>query len=265
MKTILKVFLILAPLLPITMQGQSILDDSLNRSWRFSGVNVGAGIIMDNIRNFSRQKIVAFAENPGLLQRDLQGLTEEVRPQTVGGGISLNFAFTQPGIPEKVFHQDREFRIGMALFFPREAMVTYRDEGLDTTIVFCHIQQEIALEGGYYLANRDEEGNYWRAGLGANVGITTINDLLVVEGPYLKPGTHPGLLSRSNVTNYEARFISYGRIFIEGEISNRMRRSKKFFRGFVLRYGNGIQYVPGYGLNWINHTFGIFLNFGYRV
>ncbi|HQV74542.1 MAG: hypothetical protein KBA60_11035 [Flavobacteriales bacterium] len=224
------------------------------KQWRVTQLNFGTGVESDHFSTMSLAQITAFAKSSQDMQRDLHLFEEEV--STVTSGIALyasaGFAKTKPstGEPGTI----GEVQVGVAVHTPREAMVTYKNKGLDTSIVYCNLQREVSLETAYILKGKLGKHIHIYGGLGATGGLTLDNKMVLIEGRYLEPGEHPSSQTAEEVNkkSYGAKQTYYSRLYIPFGIKYGI--GPKWQVGLDFRTGIGWQFLPGYGSNFIERS-----------
>ena len=102
--------------------------------WKMDQAYFSIGLDGNRYESMTFAHLMAFARDPDQLQRDLSGFTEEITSTTAGlafyTGATLHpFSYQQQ---KRLMHQ--ELRIGFALYTPKEAMISYKDESRDTSI-----------------------------------------------------------------------------------------------------------------------------------
>lgn len=237
-----------APLFSAAQQAASAapLPD---RTWRMTSLNVGTGVETDRFETMSLQQLMAFAKTSQELQRDLSLFEERVSTTTSGLGLFVMAGFSRPKTMPASTGTTSEVQVGVGLHTPREAMVTYRNKGMDTSIVYCNLQTELSLETAYLLRGEWSRYVHWHLGLGANGGLTLGNRMVLIEGRYLSDGEHPSQqkAEEMNKHTYGAKQVYYTRVFIPTGI--KFRIGPRWQVGMDYRLGVGWQFVPGHATN----------------
>jgi len=224
------------------------------KMWRVTQLNFGTGVETDRFRSMSLDQIMAFAVSSKELQRDLTLFEEEASTVTSGLGLyaSAGFAKIKPSTGD--YGTTGEVQVGVGLHTPREAMVTFKNKDLDTSIVYCNMQREITLDMAYVLKGKIGKHLHLYAGLGANGGITLDNKMILIEGRYLEPGEHPSSQTAEEVNkkSYSARSTYYSRIYVPYGIKYGI--GPKWQVGLDFRTGMGWQFLQGHASNYIRRT-----------
>ena len=217
--------------------------------WRMSSLNFGTGVETDRYKTMSLQQLMAFAKPGSELQRDLSLFEERVSTTTSGLGLYVLAGFSRPKTMPTSTGTTSEVQVGVGLHSPREAMVTYRHQGMDTSIVYCNLQTEISLEAAYLLRGQWSRYVHWHVGLGANGSTTVNNRLILIEGRYLADGEHPSeqKAEEMNKHAFGAKRAYFTRIFIPTGV--KFRIGPRWQLGMDYRLGIGWQFVPGHSAN----------------
>jgi hypothetical protein len=236
--------------------------------WAFSQVDFGLGIDNDHYESMSLENLMAFAKDPEQLKRDLKGMDEEATTSTAGGAFYINAGFSPLKKSEGTYRSDRMLRLGMGIHTPKEAMITYKNEGMDTSIVYCNLQSEITWEAAYLFMGTwgKNERWHWYWGGGMSVGTTFNNKMLIIAGGYLEPGEHPSSQpsDEMNKESYDAKSVLYGRVYVPYGISYATGAQKKWLFGFDFKTGVGAQKIEGESANYIKKTGAFIIGVKYR-
>lgn len=224
------------------------------RQWKAAGLNFGLGVDWDQYKSMSLERIMVFAKHPERMQRDLANLSEDATPVTAGVALYGSIAFAPLDYRTGTYRNDRELRVGVGIHSPKEAMVTYKNEDLDTSIVYCNIHGEFTVEASYVFNGQWGKRFQWYAGGGMNAGLTFANGMIIISGRYFEPGAHPSTQEshEMNQDHYKARQVYYTRAFIPFGIHYQV--SSKWSLGFDLRTGLGLQMIKGAPDNIITNT-----------
>ncbi len=222
--------------------------------WSMTSLNCGTGVETDRFETMSLPQLMAFAKTSQELQRDLSQFDEQVSTTTSGLGLFVMAGFGRTKTAPTTTNTTTEVQVGVGLHTPREAMVTYRNQHMDTSIVYCNLQTEISLETAYLLRGRWSRYVHWHVGLGANGGLTVGNKMMLIEGRYLADDEHPSQqqAEEMNKHTYGAKQVYYTRLFIPTGV--KFRIGPRWQVGMDYRLGVGWQFVPGHDSNRIALT-----------
>jgi len=231
---------------------------------QFNQVDFGIGVDNDHYGSMSLDEISAFAKHPEEIQRDLSGLVEEATTVTRGAALYVNFGYTPLNKSTGTYRNDREWRFGVGLHSGKESMLSYKNEELDTTIVYCNLQSEITIEGAYLFKGRWGKRFHWYYGAGMSLGSTFNNQIMLIASRYLKPGQHPSEQENNeeNTKTYAAKSVQYGRFYIPYGIGYGINNN--LIIGFDFKTGIGFQKIPGHSVNYIKKTGAFVLGVKYR-
>ncbi|MBK9147498.1 MAG: hypothetical protein IPM12_06730 [Flavobacteriales bacterium] len=235
------------PLQSAAQQAAVVLPNA--PAWRLTSLNFGTGVETDRYETMSLQQLMAFAKSGSELQRDLSLFEERVSTTTSGLGLFVLAGFSRPKTMPTTTGTTSEVQVGVGLHSPREAMVTYRHQGMDTSIVYCNLQTELSLETAYLLRGQWSRYVHWHAGLGANGSTTVNNRLILIEGRYLADGEHPSEQEAGEMNKHSvgAKRAYFTRIFIPSGV--KFRIGPRWQLGMDYRLGIGWQFVPGHSVN----------------
>ena len=222
--------------------------------WKASSLNFGLGVDWDKFESMSLERILVFAKNPERMQRDLQHLSEEATPVTAGVALYASISFSPLNYTTGNYSDNQELQLGIGIHSPKEAMVTYKNEDLDTSIVYCNIHGELTAEAAYVFKGRWGKRFHWYAGGGVNTGLTFANEMVIISGRYFEPGAHPTTQEsyEMNQDHYKAKPVYYTRAYIPYGIHYHV--GKKMSIGFDFRTGLGLQMIKGASTNLITNT-----------
>ena len=122
--------------------------------WRLTTMEFTLGVTTDRYNSMSLDQISAFANNPAQIQRDVSGMEEVVSTTASGLGFFAQVGFSPADFSKGEYKDNRLIRVGIGIHSPKEAMVTYRDQGRDTSIVYCNLYSELSLEAAYIFKGR---------------------------------------------------------------------------------------------------------------
>ncbi|MEM6965930.1 MAG: hypothetical protein AAF573_14275 [Bacteroidota bacterium] len=231
--------------------------------WKLNAVNIQLGVNWNEFESMSLDELMIFAKDPEQMHRDLSFMTEEATTITAGGDIKANFSWSPLNRATGTYRTHQELQVGIALHSPKEAMVAYKSETLDTSIVYCNLHSELSLEGAYVW--RGQWGKrkrwHWYVGGGMNAGFTWDNEMVLMEGKYFEPGQHPSTQPIDDVApepeRYEAKSVVYSRIFIPYGLHYQI--GKYTTLGLDFRTGRGLQFIGSEKVNWMRRSGGMAL------
>jgi len=231
---------------------------------KVSGFNAGVGVDWMKYRNMDLNRLLAFAENPAELQQDLTGLTEDVNSTSTGVTLLMNFSLTPFDALKQEYKTNREIRVGMQITSPREAMVAYKDEATDTSIVFCNLHGEVGIDGAYLVKGSLLKRLNVYAGLGSSISLTYANEMVLLRGKYFEPGEHPmeQEITEENHLTYKAKAAFYTKVFIPWGVYYQM--NEKWELGFDVRTGVGMQFISGETTTFLPRTNAFVLGMRYQ-
>ena len=223
-------------------------------STKSSGLNISmyTGLDNDRYETMSLGHVLSFAKNPDALSQDLSHLEEETTTKTAGVALYVNLGISP--IRNESRNIDREIQVGIGIHSDKEAMVSYKSEDLDTSIVFCNLHSEFTLEGAYLFKGKWGKIVHWHIGLGANGGMTYGNEMILINGGYFEPGAHPSTqpAEEMNMEKFEAKQVYYTRGFIQHGIH--LGFGPHWQVGLNMRTGMGLQFIEGADPNFIQKT-----------
>ena len=224
------------------------------RNLFFSSYDINLGVDNDHFGKMSLDRMMYMAKDPYQMERDLSGFEEEAITTAYGMAIYVNMGFKPLNKKTGTYRENREVRFGIGLHTPKEAMLSYKDAGRDTSIVYCNIQSEITLEGSYIFKSNMGKRFLWRFGFGGSLGHTFNNQMVLIHGRYYEPGSHPTEQPDEDIEKeyFQAKSVSYLRTFLIAGLSYKI--GKKWAAGFEYRRGWGVQLVGGTDPHFIKKT-----------
>ena len=224
--------------------------------WDLICFNSALGVETDRFRTMSLDQLMGFAKVSSELERDLDGFESTASTRTSGLGLFIGAGFGRKTPPADLSAPTTtsEVQVGVGVHTPREAMVTYRNKDMDTSIVYCNLHSEISLEAAWILKGQWSRFVHWNVGLGGNCGITVGNRMMVIEGRYLADGEHPSQqqASEMNKHSFGAKQAYFTRVFVPTGV--KFRVGPRWQLGMDYRLGMGWQFVPGRTTNVIEFT-----------
>lgn len=224
------------------------------KKWQSTNVYVSMGLSFADYGKMSAEGIMRYAQNPEALQKNLSQMDEEVTAYTAGLVLQTGIALSPFKASTQSFLNNQELRIGINLYTDKEAMLSYKNENLDTSIVYCNIHSELALESAYLFKGNLGKKIIWFVGTGANAGLTFDNEMILMAGRYFGPDEHPSTQEsfEENKEIFEARQLYHLRVFIPYGLH--FQASNAFSIGLEGRKGIGIQAVNGRANNFMRKT-----------
>lgn len=232
---------------------------------RISSFNASLGLDWMKYREMNLNRLLAFAENPRALQQDLTGLTEDVNSTSTGAALLLNVSLTPYNRRTQELNTHREIRIGVQFTSPREAMVAYKDEATDTSIVFCNLHGEIGLDGAYIVKGKLLKRLNGYAGIGSGVSITYANEMILLRGKYFEPGEHPmeQEITEENHLTYKAKPAFYTKVFLPMGLYYQINETWEL--GLDIRAGMGLQFIANETTAFLPGANAFFLGMRYSI
>lgn len=224
------------------------------KKWKVTKFNFGLGVDYDRYESMSLDHLMNFAQNPNEMKRDLQHLEEEVSTTTAGLALYASWSISPWSTTKNSYRNDREWRFGIGIHSPKEAMVSFKNKDMDTSIVYCNIHGEITLEGAYIRKGKWGKRFHWYWGAGVNIGATFGNQMVLISGKYFEPGEHPSTQesNENSIEKYDAKSVAYTRLYIPYGVHYSI--GKKWLLGFDFRSGIGMQKIQGEDVNFIRKT-----------
>ncbi len=234
--------------------------------WKFSELTIDVGVQSDHYPSMSLEEMMAFARDPEQMERDLQGLQEDARTITAGGIIFFQFGLNPRLRNGLGMNENRQFQVGLAFHTPKEAMLSYKNEDIDTSIVYCNLQSEINFDLSYVFKGRWGKRDKWKwyAGIGSNLGITYNNAMILISGKYFGPDEHPSEqeASEQNMETYDANQVYYLRAYVPYGIHYLLGNDRSSI-GLDFRLGIGVQMIEGQDSNPISKTNAFMIGYKY--
>lgn len=211
--------------------------------WSVRSFNLNLGLDWARYNSMTLDGLMAFAAEPEKMKRNLQGLEEDARTTTGGAALYFSLSLSPLNRSTGIYRKDQELRLGIALYSPKEAMVSYKNENLDTSIVYCNLHSELALEGAYLFKGEWGRRWQWQIGGGLNTGLTFGNEMVLMSGRYFEEGQHPSEQEQLAEERYQAKQAYYVRGFIPYGLYFKV--SEGFALGLEGRSGRGLQLIEG--------------------
>lgn len=177
--------LLLVVCLSLPTFGQDIETTLPVKKWTVSSFSVATGMQMDRYMKMDLETMRELTFNPALLDRDLNGYSEQLDRNSSGVRMGGNITLRSANQTANGF--EREIRIG-AFYSAREPIVYYTKTVGDvySTVLYCNMVNEVSVDGAYLLSKRSARIKRLRmyAGLGLSVGSTFNNKSIVMESSY---------------------------------------------------------------------------------
>ncbi len=160
------------------------------KMWQINSFGTHVGISSDVYQRMSMDHMRDFATNPSELTLDLDGYTEYahavITGVTLGGWITASKFNAASG----EYRTNREVQLGANIITGRESAVEYEREeptanGTEYhSVVYCDMESEVNLHGAYlFRTNRERKWNVF-GGIGANIGATFNDAMLIIFNRY---------------------------------------------------------------------------------
>ncbi|MFT5512707.1 MAG: hypothetical protein ACI8SE_001105 [Bacteroidia bacterium] len=236
------------------------------KKWQYNQFDFGLGVDNDQYHRMSLNNLTALAENPDALKRDLSGMTEEISSSTAGLGLYFNRSYAPWSKEKAAYLSNQALRVGIGFHSPKESMITYKNELLDTSIVYCNLHSEFTFEFAYLWNGTwgSKKKFVWYCGVGTNASISLSNEMLLIEGEYFEPGAHPSTQEsfEENTQRFLAMPVVYNRFYVPYGVHRVV--GEHWSIGFDARRGFGVQTILGGKSNLINKTGTFMIGAKYR-
>lgn len=235
------------------------------KKWKASQFDFGLGLDNDHYQSMSLNQLMSMAKNPDEISRSLEGFDEEIETYTGGGAIYGNISLAPLDLSTGTYRMDRELRLGFGLHSPKEAMVEYLSDEMDSSILFCGLHGEITLEAAYLYKGTWGKRFHWYYGFGVNGGASFANQMLVISSKYYNADDpsndqNEGL---DNTETYKAKSVVYSRLYVPYGVHYSL--GDKWLVGLDFKTGIGVQFVQGEQANFINKTGSFVFGAKYRL
>lgn len=241
---------------PSMAQNYSYTKVKPKKKWQLSQVNFGLGVNWNEFESMSHGELMVFAKDPEQMYRDLQNMSEEAIATTAGGSINLSYSLSPLSYKDGTYRKDRELQFGVTLHSAKEAMVSFKNEDLDTSIVFCNLHEELSFEAAYLFKGQWGKSKrwHWYVGGGMNVGFTFGNEMVLMSGQYFEPGSHPSeqVIDEESTEKFEGRAVYYSRVYVPYGIHYRV--GEHFLLGLDFRTGIGMQMIGSEKVNFMKRS-----------
>lgn len=227
-------------------------EASSHKKLKLIGVSGSMGITYDRYNTMSLNQLTQLAQQPELMMRNLDGLTEEASTQTAGASLFVNMVLSPLQKSTGTYLDNLEFRLGLGLNSTKESMVSYKNADLDTSLVFCNINSEVTLETSYIFSHSINKKLFLYFGVGANSSFSVNNKMMIISGKYFAEGAHPSAQEQAAAISFEAKPILYSRVFIPWGVH--FQASDQLSIGLDFRKGRGMQYTAGEKPNMMANT-----------
>jgi hypothetical protein len=241
---------------------------SQRSTWQLSSVQVGLALEYDRYNEMSFDRLSQFAVNEEDLGTVNSNFSAANATQTGSGAWMIHMSFSPVGESKINWLMDREIRIGLGFHTAKEAMVSFRNEQLDTSVVFCNLHEGMSFEGSYLVKGKFGKKRKWNwyAGLGWNGSASFNNQMVVLQGRYFAKDAHPTaqIINEDQTVRFNAKPVLYNRVFMPYGIHYQVAPVVSI--GIDMRTGYGVQTVVGGGSQFIRKTgqFMISTRFSFR-
>ncbi len=216
--------------------------------WKINTVSFGFGLERAYYGRMSLDEMYDLAITPSDLERDLSGLNSDARLATANGGFSSNIGFCRVKYNDNGSYADREIRLGVSIESPQEAMVSYKNEMIDTSIVYCSVQEAFNVGLGYHFKGVLWNRMYWSVGADASYGRTFNNQLIVLSGDYFGEDEHPSSMNELQRDDYSAKAVNRARLTLSHEFG--VRLGGHFVLGMNYTIGGVAHFVENANTNY---------------
>ncbi|WP_306643280.1 hypothetical protein [Sanyastnella coralliicola] len=233
------------------------------RAWKTASAVVDLGIDWDNYGSMSFDRMMQFAKNPTAMKRDLGMFSEHITAETAGAFISVRATWNPLNKKTREYNENQELQLGMRLVSPKEAMVTYQSQELDSSIVFCNLHGEINLDAAYIFKGTWGDNWLWHIGGGFSAGWSTGNEMIILSGRYYDPELHPTTQEAMEEERFAARNVYYSRLSIPYGIAYRVGENGYF--GLSFRRNIGLQFIQGQDATVVANSGSFGLSYRYEL
>ncbi|PCJ64102.1 MAG: hypothetical protein COA58_14040 [Bacteroidetes bacterium] len=255
------VIILITFLFTLTVYAQN--NEPVLKKLRLIGSSGSLGISYDRYQTMSLNQLSQLAKDPEMMKHNLDGLTEEANASTAGVSLFINLRFNPLQKRTGSYNRNQELRLGLGLNSSKEAMVSYKNKDLDTSLVFCNIHSEITTEVAYVFKRFIGKRIFVYGGIGANSSISINNEMMIITGKYFAPGEHPSTQISSNTISFEAKPILHSRLFIPWGVH--IQATDNFSIGLDFRKGKGLQYTLGEKANVMANTGAILIGTSFTL
>lgn len=239
MKNLIFIFLLFSSLISLAQSNEEIKQVSKVKKWKATNMHYGLGVNWAHYDNITLDGILAFAKNPDQLYRDLSSLDEEISTTTGSGQINANLSFSPYNKNKSEYNTHQEIRFGFNLYTPREAMVSFKNQSKDSSIVYCNLHGEVGMDAAYLF--RGGKKLEWTIGIGYGVSLSFSNKMVLLTGEYYEEGEHPSEQEVVQIEEFAGKNVYYTRFFIP--LGLHYHVSKKIAIGLECRFGSGKQHI----------------------
>lgn len=242
-------------------------DLSPKGKWSLGQWDIGLGVVSDHYKEMSLDHLLSFAREPEAMRRDLSNFDAEYVTTTGGAALFGSVSLSPMNYNTGEYNTNQELQLGLTLYTPKEAMVMFKDEMADSSIVFCNLHGELAVGAAYIFKGQLGKRKRWHfyIGGGINTGFTFANEMVLMSGKYFPEGVHPSNQERMEplVERFEAKSVYYSRFYIPHGFHYQF--NQKFMLGLDFRSGAGIQKISGERANYIRKTNAFILAAKFRL
>lgn len=240
---------IMVSLILLSISAKSQNTGNVDKKWNYSQFDFGMAIDDDEYQNMALDELLLFARTLDQLESELDLFEEEISTSTAGGAVYINQSFNPINRKTGKFLLDREIRIGIGFHGEREAMVSYKNKQLDTSLVFCSLNKAISIQSAYLKRGHwgKQQKWIWLYGIGLGSSISYSNAVMLIPGKYFEEGTHPSSQPsfEENMKSFNGRVVSTNRFYFP--IGLNFKPNENWSIGLELRRGLGFQSIFGTG------------------
>ncbi|MFT5858369.1 MAG: hypothetical protein ACI865_000455 [Flavobacteriaceae bacterium] len=182
--------------------------------WKISSFGIEAGMIRDSYAKMDLESMSDFTKNPALLDRNLDGYTENLYRESSGRKLGANVVITRTDPSSRLTH---EIRLG-AFYSEREPFISYNSNDFDATgeyssIIYCNVVHEASLDGAYILRRSVKRAKWFSTyvGIGATLGASFNNKLVVMENTVTDADFN---FDESHNETYDAKESIFTRLYL---------------------------------------------------
>lgn len=226
----------------ISIPSQAQQNDNKPK-WAINKYHIGFGFDVNRYDDINLTDILTYAKRPELMVRNLEQFSPEASLNAIGGALVVNVSVSPYSKSKGSYLNQHEFRMGVEFHSPKESMLSFKNPGLDTSIVYCNLHGAFALDAAYLY--NGSWGNFvnWFVGIGGNTAASLGSEMVLMSGRYFEEGEHPSSQEVLTEERFEGKPVMYFKGYIPFGLHFRL--TDKLSLGFENRIGGGIQKISG--------------------
>jgi hypothetical protein len=225
-------------------------------------IGFGIGANVDRYKALDRFYMEDFIKQTSLQNIDLPYSNTLYFPTVSGGFLTMDLVLRPLQKVVKFGSLNTVWITGVDVHFAREAMVEFNQGTVDEDrIIYCIIQNEIALNNRLMVTSNPERRIFLSGGLGFKIGSTFNNEFIIInESPYDLEGTSPNDYGETRTPASASMFY---RVFVPVAISWNISPQVVIY--FENRFGIGHEIVMNKASYFINGNYTAFLGLAYQI